>query len=96
MPAPGTIAPLPPHIYEKCRHGIARAFDRCTVCEGDEDLRRAEDELRAGHPGRIIEAAINARRRWFDRCAFCRPPAWSEERHADGCEWAVALVESEP
>lgn len=90
MPAPDTVAPLPAHFYAKCPHDVMRRFARCSACDAEDERIRVEDARRTGDPRQRIEDAIEARRRWFDRCAFCTPPVWSEARHAEGCPWETA------
>lgn len=55
-------------------------------------VERVIDHRALGETALVIQRAIEARRRWFDRCAFCDPPANSERRHVIDCPWLWSMA----
>lgn len=89
MPDSSQIMPLPPAFYRRCGHGRQVHFERCDACDAEREAERVAEARRVGDPAQRVRDAVEARRPWFKRCAFCTHI--DENEHDEGCPWAAAL-----
>lgn len=84
------VQSLPEHFYRTCAHGVQVHFARCHDCEVEREAERVAEARRVGDPAQRILDAIEARRPWYRRCAFCTHA--SEAAHDADCPWKELIA----